>query len=404
MIHAITTAYRADVGDSGEAFGPHDDEWLAIASLVSQARLMPAAEHHELLERAMRLSQTLLGAALVRQAADFDWDPAKLIAAESILALSDHIYESGALHLARALIDALLEADASLTPLERGRALAKRARIDGRLGRIEEAADQYRDVARLGRSADNAELRIRAWIGLSALAQMRGNYPQQMRYSRRAARHAEREELPLLSRLAHFGLMITAGAQHRFEDAFRHARIAYQYSIGDPVREGEILQNIGQLLLEAGYVALAERAFTSVLRRHLPLRIALPALGSVAIVAARRGDAARVGWVHAELERLAQATVTPPYELANALLETASALALVRQFAEQARALESAVRIAQHRGYHEITVKADDARHARTPSFPEARRPTVGALRLTDYLDTAADALPEHVAVAGSPV
>ena len=44
MIHAITTAYRADVGDSGEAFGPHDDEWLAIASLVSQARLMPAAD------------------------------------------------------------------------------------------------------------------------------------------------------------------------------------------------------------------------------------------------------------------------------------------------------------------------------------------------------------------------
>ncbi|HKW10344.1 MAG TPA: hypothetical protein VJO33_08185, partial [Gemmatimonadaceae bacterium] len=159
MIQAVTTAYRADVGSTGEAFGLHDGEWLAIASLVSQARLVPAAERQELLERAVQLSQTLLGAALLRQATDFEWDASKLVAADSILVLSDHIFESGALHLARTVVDALLEADESLTPLQRGRALAKRARIDARLGRLDEAADQYRQVGRLGRRAESTELR-----------------------------------------------------------------------------------------------------------------------------------------------------------------------------------------------------------------------------------------------------
>jgi len=403
VIHDVTTAYRADVGANRATLGGHDHEWLAIASLVSQACLMPAAERRELLERAVHLSHTLLDAAVLRQAADFEYDPSSLVAAESILVVSDHIFQSGALHLARAMIDALLEADTSLTPLQRGRALGKRARIDGRLGRIDEAADQYRDVARLGRRLESAELRVRAWIGLAALAQMRGNYPEQMRYARRAARLADEVGLPLLSRLAHSGLMITAGAQHRFEDAFRHARVAYQYSIGNPLREGETLQNIGQLLLEAGHLALAERAFISVLCRPLPVRIVLPALGSLAIVAAHRGDAARVCWVYSELERLEATTITPPYDLAKALLETASALALVRRSSEVERAVETAVRIAQCHGYYEIIVKADDVRHARGSELRAHRQPTAGALRLTAYMETAeAEDLPEHVALVGT--
>jgi tetratricopeptide (TPR) repeat protein len=404
VIHAVTTAYRADVGAHGDAFGLHDDQWIAIATLVAQAGLMPPSERQELLARAVDLSQPLLGTALSRQSTDFEWDPSRPLAADSILVVSDHIFQSGALHLARATIDALLEADPSLTPLQRGRALAKRARIDGRLGRIEEAGDQYKEVTRLGRRAGIAELRVRAWIGLGALAQLRGNYPQQMRYSRRAARVADREDLPLLSRLAHTGLMVTAGAQHRFEDAFRHARIAYTYSLGNALREGEILGNIGHLLLEAGHVALAERTFISVLRRRLPVRIVLPVLGSLAVTAAHRGDTARVRWVYSELERLQRATVIPPHDLAKALLDTASALSIVGQDPVAERALDAAVLIAQSRGYHEIIVKADDVRRAHGPEFLERRRPTTGALRLTDYLDTAdAAELPEHVGVIGAP-
>jgi tetratricopeptide (TPR) repeat protein len=405
VIHAVTTAYRADVGAHGDAFGLHDDQWIAIATLVAQAGLMPPAERQELLAKAVDLSQPLLGTALSRQSTDFEWEPSPPIAADSILVVSDHIFQSGALHLARATIDALLEADPSLTPLQRGRALAKRARIDGRLGRIDEAGDQYKEVTRLARRSGILELRVRAWIGLAALAQMRGNYPQGMRYSRRAARLADREGLPLLSRLAHTGLMITAGAQHRFDDAFHHARIAYRYSLGNALREGEILANIGQLLLEAGHIALAERTFISVLRRSLPVRIVLPVLGSLAVTAAHRGDTARVRWVYSELERLERATVTPPYDLAKALLDTASALSNVSQRADAERVLEAAVRIAQSGGYHEIVVRADDVRRARGSELFEQRQPTTGALRLTDDLDAADVAdLPEHVGVVGTPV
>ncbi|HKW09904.1 MAG TPA: hypothetical protein VJO33_05955, partial [Gemmatimonadaceae bacterium] len=179
---------------------------------------------------------------------------------------------------------------------------------------------------------------------------------------------------------------------------------AYQYSIGNPLREAEMLHNIGHLLLEAGYVTLAERAFTSVLRRPLPARIVLPALGSLASAAAHRGDTARVRWVYSELERLSLAPIAPPYDLANALLATASALAVVRQIPDAERALETAVRIAESRGYHEIIVKADDVRRARGSKLPERQQPTDGALRLTDYIETEeAEDLPDHVAVVGTP-
>jgi tetratricopeptide (TPR) repeat protein len=258
-------------------------------------------------------------------------------------------------------------------------------------------------VARLARRLQSPELRIRAWIGHGALAQMRGNYPQQMRYSRRAAHLADRVGLRLLSRVAHTGLMITAGAQHRFDEAFVHGRLAYQHSVGNPVSEGEVLQNIGHLLLQAGHITLAERAFASVLCRRLPPRIILPALGSLAIAAAIRGDASRVRWVYAELERLAESRITPPYDLANALLETASALSRLQHYAELEHALEAAVRLAKSRGYHEIIVKADDVRRARDSELAELRRPTSNALRLTDYIEPAGPTeLPEHVAFVGA--
>ena len=403
MIQAVTTAYRADVGAHGDPFGAHDDQWIAIASLLSQASLLPLSERQELLERAVDLSKPLLGTDLVRQCTDFEWDPSRPTAGESILVVSDHIYESGALNLARATIDALLEADTNLTPLHRGRALAKRARIDARLGRLDESADQYKEAARLARLFDIPELRVRAWIGFAVLSHVRGNYPQQMRYVRRAARLAERERLPLLARLAHLGLMITAGAQHRFEDAFRHARIAYQHSIGNPVREAEVLTNVGQVCLEAGHFSLAEQAFTNVVQRPQPIRLLIPVLGGLAIVAAHKSDTARVRWVYSELERLEQATVTPLYELANALLETASALVFVRHFVDAEQVLAAAVRIAQARGYHEVIVKADDLRRARATELPKQRRPTADALRLTDYLEGMdAGNLPEHVGIVGT--
>ena len=408
VIHAVTTAYRADINANGGAFGPRDDQWLTVASLVSQACVVPKDERPLLLDDAVHLAEELLGGSVVREAADFEWGcsdhPARM-PSESILILADDIYQSGALHLGRALLDALMEADASLDTVQRGRVLAKRARIDARLGRIPEAADQYREVTRLARHGGSAELRVRAWIGHSALAQMRGNYPQTMRYSRRAAKLADRVGLRALGRLAHMGLMITAGAQHRFEDASRHAQIAYGLSAGNALREGEILQNIGQLLLEIGYVREAEGVFASVLSRALPIRIILPALGGLATAAASRGDVARVRWVYAELDRLRRMTLARSYDVASALLETASALGALGQVAEKDEALQAAVRIAESRGYHEFIVKADELRDARlAPAAGNLQSRETSPGLTSDMAMETADDLPAHVTLASAAI
>lgn len=409
MIHGITTAYRADISSRGNAFGPRDDEWLAIASLISQAHLVPDQDRQILLDHAVDFAERLLGADVVRRAADFEWgQPGDVdrMRSESILILAEEIYQLGALHLARAVIDALLEVDSSLDVVHRGRILAKRARSDWRLGRMEEAADQYRMVARLGREARSAELRIRAWIGYSTLAQQRGNYPQQRRYARRAAALADRLGLRNLSRLGHLGLMVSAGIQHRYEEAFQHAQIAYQHSLGNAIREGEILQNLGQLLVEMGDLGEAERLFAAVLSRPLPVRIILPALGGLAATAASRGDAARVAWVSAELKQLRQVTFIPRIELALAFLEAAPALALVGQSDSAERALEEAVRIAESAGYHEIIIKAEAYRRARQESLDAATRRSArtGANLTSRFPMDAADELPEHVAITASSV
>jgi tetratricopeptide (TPR) repeat protein len=267
-----------------------------------------------------------------------------------------------------------------------------------------EAADQYDQVARLGKQIDSGELRIRAWIGHGALAQMRGNYPEQMRYSRRAARLADRLGLRFLSRLAHGGLMITAGARHQFDEAFEHARVVYRASIGDPIHEGEILQNIGQLLLEAGQLSAAADVFASVLSRPLPVRILLPALGGFAIAAAAEGDTKRVQWVRSELDHLEQTATAPPYALASALLECASALSAVQCSADAEQVLAAAVRIAESRGYYEILMRAEALRDARQSQRKERQRTSVNATRLVEEIDVSgAERLPQHVTVIAAP-
>lgn len=402
VIQSATAAYRADAGTDGKAIGPGDGDWLVIASVLSHACIAPRAERDSLVRDAVAAARAVLREHETREATSSEWGSATdASAAEIILMLADVMYESGALHLTRVVLDGFLEADSSLGILDRGHLLARRARVDGRLGRLEEAADQYRTVSRLGKQIDSAELRIRAWIGHGALAQMRGNYPEQQSYSRRAARLADRLGLKPLSRLAHSGLMITAGARHDFDEALRHARIVYRASLGDPIPEAEILQNIGQLLLEARHTELAADVFANVLSRPLPARVILPALGGFALASGLRGDLKEVCWVQSELERFDLTAGAPPHPYASALLECAAALSNCGQAAEAERLLERAVRVAEAHGYYEIVVKADELRRTQPVTPPVVPKPTPMVQRLASELERgSADRRPRHVLVS----
>jgi tetratricopeptide (TPR) repeat protein len=403
VIQSATAAYRADLAATAKPFGPHDDSWITIATLLSQAGAVSEEQRGALVSAATELARAILTEVAAAQPSRSEWGSPDVGTCETVLILAEQMFEAGALHLTRVLLNAFLEADTSLTILQRGRLVSRRARADARLGHVEEAMDQYRAVARLGKQIDSAELRIRAWIGYAALAYMRGNYPEQMRYSRRAARLANRFGLPFLNRMAHIGLMITAGAQHRFDDALWHARIIYRESLGDPILEGEILGNIGQLLLEAGHTRQAADVFAGLLRRPLPLRLILPVLGGLAVAAGKRGDVAAVRWVLAELERLDATTGILPYIYASALLECASALSMVNRRADAERLLDVAVGVADAGSYNEIIVKADELRHARPVTPSVERNPTPNVERLVSELETGnTESLPRHILVMSS--
>ena len=403
-----TSSYRADLSQRAEPFGPDDGAWVTVANLLEQAcALADDADGRPLVEAAIATARESVGDDAVERLASHEWGGVERAPSEAVVLLADRAFEAGALRLARSILDALLGADRALTAVQRGRVLARRARADGRLGLLSEAADQYRDVERLGAEIGSAELEARAWIGRGALAQMRGNYPEQMRWSRRAARAADRAGLAYLSRLAHNGLMITAGAQHRFDEALRHAAIVYRASLGDPLLEGETLQNIGQIWLEAGHARPAAETFAGVLRRPVSIRIVLPALGGLAVASAALGDAPATEWADRELRRLHEAVVVPPYAYASAALECAAALATLGRSAAAEQTLATAESIARAHGFFEVIVKADAIRAAtaRAP-FPAPRRLGAVASRLASQIGAEAadgERLPEHVMLAAAP-
>ena len=279
MGKTATAAYRADLGSRDKPFGGVDGDWITVASVLQHASLVDEPARGELLREAVELATGIVGEAEVQRLAAREWQDRDRAESEAIIILSDTIHTAGALNLAATMLDALLDADTSLNVVQRGRILAKRARIDWKAGKLDEAADRYRNIESVGRRSKSAEVKVRAWIGFLALSQIRQDSSEMDRYARRAARLAERNGLTRLAREAHCGLMIAAGIGLRLDDALVEGWIVYQLSIGDPLDEAEILLNLAQVLLDSGFVDVARAAFASVASRELAARWILPALG-----------------------------------------------------------------------------------------------------------------------------
>ena len=403
MATSVTAAYRADVGRRGGRFGIDDDIWLTVGSLLGHAASVGSERRAELLASAADIAHSLVA----RDAAAPPWreNESGLVTgrvAELVMAVAENAAEAGALQTARTILSEMLLADESLTTRERGRLLAQRARVDGRSGALRDAADQYREVARLGRIHRDAELRARAYIGMGSLAQMRGNYPEQQRWATRAAHAADRYGFRQLSRFAHEALMITLGLQRRFEEALAHARKAYSAARGRWPDEIEVLNNFGQLLMDAGHPELAGAVFRTVVKQTLPVRLALPAIGGLAMAAARTRDVARVDWAAQRVQDLA-AALTLPYSWAAAALECAAALEAVGRSIESRALLERATTIAREHGYHEITIKAEDLANHVAPVEQNGSVERVAARLVRDIVAHEPAALAVEVSIAGAP-
>lgn len=276
-------------------------------------------------------------------------------------ALAARMEDAGALALADTALQMLLlvrfDGD-GITIEEQGRIISHRARITRQSGDMDLAAEQYRNVERIARVTRSHDLYARAWIGFGVLAMLRGNLPDSADWFERAARAADKSGVLELSRNAHHGCLIAASKREAFDDALRHGWLAFRSSVGDALLESEALSNLGAVMLQARAYGLARSAFEAALRRNPPARLAIPALGGAILTAAQLGDAAHVRRRHEVLIGYAAAS-DHTYEVADALVDAATALFLIGDAAESERAQRRALALAREGRFHELEFRAE---------------------------------------------
>ena len=126
-------------------------------------------------------------------------------------------------------------------------------------------------------------------------------------------------------------------------------------------REAEMMANLAELCVRAGYDAAALGGFAAALARTSAPRIRLPALAGMAEAAARLGDASRMETVARAIE--AEASQVFPYETARAWFSVARARRTLGDSEAADEAAERAAVIARAHGFFEVTHRiAEEAR------------------------------------------
>jgi tetratricopeptide (TPR) repeat protein len=349
-------AFRRDaVSDGVELDDGVAASWLESATRLERAAMTRGAERERLLGGLLALhgvvsfrdsgiSPTALSSAVTSLAADME-DQAFFRLAHSVLS---------------ALLLVLPESEALL----RGRVIAIHGRLARHLGQTTAAVRYYQEVERLGSERSLPELTGRAWTGLGILAQIRGDFPESRRLF-----HAVLDldgAAPESQSISHGQLMVAAAAASDYDKAAAHAWQAYK-NAATSVQETEALNNLAQLLLEAGHPRAALRGFAAVLVRNLISRQALPALGGAACAAAlalpRPAARALIKNFAERLDGLVTSLhngESLPFPSASALVEMSEALAHV---GEEERANDAANRaevLAAAHGFHQLTYRLEN--------------------------------------------
>ncbi len=338
--------------------------WVAFAFAVDRASVR-AALRPSLTERlrAIEVHHPL--------GADLPVDPTAPALAAFIRRIAQVVEDGGALHLAYSILAAARVAVPECGELEAGRMLVQRARIAWKIGELDQAREHYSVVELHGRFYALHELTARAWVGYAILAQLRGNYPQVRRWSSRAMAAAERHGLPEVRALAHQVAMTGAAVAGDLSAALVHGWTAFRGAGGDPEREADVLLNLSELLFRAGRPEDAAHGFASALVRNPSGRIALPALGGLALAFAACGDRSGVRSARTQADSLI-AGAGLPFQAAGALVELARALAAVGDGHAAAECRERAATLAARYGYHEIAHRVERLEQRADPPIARA--------------------------------
>ena len=360
----VLDAYRTVNGRSPAALDGDDGSWLHVGSLLEHAALLPEGERGPYLDIVAKTVKRSIGADQWR--VGHRTDPPQLRsdgALESRMRVFCEVIEdAGALELSDAILCAYVVADTDISRVERGRVEAVRARLAWKSGELDVAEERYRVVAMAARRIHSDELRVRAWIGRAIVARLRGNYPASRRYGQNAIVLAERSELRRLASTAHHTLMVAAAVGEEFESAVEHGWQAFLNADGDVMLESGALGNVGQLFLDAGHPATAMAAFRAVLARRSSDRIVVPALGGLAVAAARVGMADVVLTTTDDiLARFRASAGVTAYDTATTLVDLTRAYVALGDNRRAEKFREQAHALAVSKGFHEIVHHTRDA-------------------------------------------
>ncbi|MGQ0537482.1 MAG: tetratricopeptide repeat protein, partial [Gemmatimonadaceae bacterium] len=273
--------------------------------------------------------------------------------ASVVLDMSGRMVTLGALTLAFATVGSTREAVRAVSARTSGLMLAEQGRIQRLLGNLDEAEALYGQVRAMAERTPDALLRGRAAIGRGVIARVRGNYPKAREFFSEALEVGEAAGIAEVQRLAHHGLMIAAATGGDFDDALRHGWLAFVNAAGSPKDEGEALQNLAQVSLDAGYPRAALQSILKAMPNDDNLRVLLPGLATAAVAAGRCGELALLDTITARVERLVAASKLP-FENASALISVARAQSEVGHRAPAQALRARAKAILAERNYHEL--------------------------------------------------
>jgi hypothetical protein len=399
---SVLSAYRADVARNGGEFGAFDNDWIQAGCWIEYAIASYAEKGSLAFDEAAAGLPGLLDRDELARVARGEWAREAATPLETFFVFGILLQTAGAWGFADAIARQLL-AVAGIDDADRGRFLALRARISRKRDETDLARDQFLSVHRIGKRLNNAELLARAALGLAAIAQRHGKCPQVKRYSRRAARLGVSAGLPRTSAQAYYGLMAESAKRGDFADASVAAWEMLKLTHVESAYREYALHGLGQLLIDSGEFSTGRKVLVKLVQGTVDRKVALSAIGGIAIASARLGDAETVEWA-IERMREVRASAAPSYELASALLDCAQAASVVRMDEESAVLRAEALSLAAAHGFHEFAIKAESLADRSLPSVhdehPAHAPPSQRVLRALAKMPD--DELPRRIELAAA--
>ncbi len=356
MLHLdVLDAYRADLASaSADSFTDADATWLTFASMLQRALGLPRRDREEYLRVAIAGLGIPLDDGPHRNGATPSDDTQGALFGR-LIRIADDAEQAGAFAVATTILDAgqaLLDAGQDKW---HGRMLWQQARILRKLGEVDLAQEQLVKLKDAGSELDDADLVALSWIGLAAVARVRGNFPDaRQAFANALALAAQTDPALDVGRHAQHGLLLSTAAAGDFDAALLHGIAALD---GSPSvdRRAEVLTSLAAVCLDAGESLAALHAFLQVLTCACPKRVRMNALGGAAVAAGKLGKTHIVEQLETLAEDIATREHGFAHEIADMCREFYESFALLGQDEHAMHYRREALRRAEMHGFHEIT-------------------------------------------------